>query len=85
LIFVLIEKTPIGAPPDWRTTLKKPQFGVGDVVAVDGTDHGSYVGARSHKSTPYKGGAKKFNAEGTYEVTPLTGYATTRTEKKTNL
>jgi hypothetical protein len=35
-------------PPD---TLKEPQFGVGDVVAVDETNHGSYVGVRSYGST----------------------------------
>jgi hypothetical protein len=28
---------------------------------------------------------QKVNADGTYEATPLTGYATTRTENKTNL
>jgi hypothetical protein len=62
------------APP-WTPpgTLKEPQFGVGDVVAVDESDHGSYVVVRIFRSTPYKGKVKKANADGTYEVTPLTG------------
>jgi len=34
-------------------TLKEPHFGVGDVVAAGETNHGSYVGVRSYRSTPY--------------------------------
>jgi hypothetical protein len=54
-------------------------------VAVDEINHGSYEGVRSYRSTSYKKKVKKVNVDGTYEVTPLTGYATTRTEKETNL
>jgi hypothetical protein len=54
-------------------------------VAVDETNHGSSVGVRSYRSTPYKWQVKKVNADGTYEVTPLTGYEATRADKETDM
>jgi|AntAceMinimDraft_5_1070358.scaffolds.fasta_scaffold31289_2 hypothetical protein len=35
--------------------------------------HCNYVSVRSYRSTPYKGKAKKVNADGTYEIKPQTG------------